>query len=77
NAVRCRPVNNATPTTMQIKLCRPFIFWEIEHLKPEYVILLGYTAAKSVLGPGIAKKSLGLLRGREWSFEEIMKQWQK
>lgn len=75
NAVRCRPRNNATPTATQLKACRPFILYEIEHYKPKYVILLGKTAAKSVLGK-IAKGSLGLLRGREWSFEEIMKQWQ-
>ena len=70
NAVRCRPINNATPTTAQIKACRPFILWEIEHYKPEYVVLLGKSAAKSVLGK-IAKGSLGLLRGRDFTIEGI------
>lgn len=50
NAVRCRPVENATPTTKQIALCKEFLLGDIEASPAEIIVLLGNTALKSIIG---------------------------
>lgn len=50
NAIRCRPKDNKTPSSEQIKCCRPALFDEIHKLKPESILLFGASAAESVLG---------------------------
>ena len=40
------------PDAKQIKACRPWLLAELELLRPEALVLLGATAAKSLLGSG-------------------------
>jgi len=40
-----------SPKTVEIRACAPWLRAEIERVKPRVLILLGATAAKSVLGP--------------------------
>jgi DNA polymerase len=39
------------PTAGQVSACRPWLVAEIEALDPELLVLLGATAARSVMGP--------------------------
>lgn len=56
NAVRCRPPNNAQPTTKQIRYCQPFLLEEIERYNPRMIVMLGNVPLVSVLGEsGITK----------------------
>lgn len=50
NVVRCRPPNNATPSTKQIKACLPKLLADIDYYNPALIILLGNTPLKAVLG---------------------------
>lgn len=50
NAIRCRPPNNADPTTKQLLACWPHLEAEIEAVAPERIILAGGAALRSVLG---------------------------
>jgi uracil-DNA glycosylase family 4 len=50
NAVICRPVNNAVPTDEQINCCRPNLLGAIQELNPNVVIVLGASAAHSLIG---------------------------
>ena len=50
NAVKCRPPENRTPKAGEAKACKPYLQKEIEEVRPKFVILLGATALKSVLG---------------------------
>ena len=50
NTVRCRPPQNRTPGKDEIAACLPYLEKELSELKPEYVVTLGATAMKSVLG---------------------------
>ena len=50
NAVNCRPPNNKTPTDAKIRYCRPMVLTEIERFKPNVILCLGASAAKSVIG---------------------------
>jgi uracil-DNA glycosylase len=40
-----------TPTSGEIQACRPWLFKELEILKPEVLVCLGATASKALLGP--------------------------
>lgn len=52
NANRCRPVNNATPTSRQVKLCRPFLASDILTSRPRWILALGNNAARSIFVDG-------------------------
>jgi uracil-DNA glycosylase len=40
-----------TPTSGEVQACRPWLFKELETVKPEVLVCLGATASKSVIGP--------------------------
>jgi DNA polymerase len=40
------------PDAKQVKACNPWLRAELDHLRPEALVLLGATAAKSLLGSG-------------------------
>lgn len=50
NAVCCRPPGNRIPKPKEINCCRSRLFKEIEKFKPKLIIVLGKTAAISLLG---------------------------
>jgi len=44
NIVKCRPPNNRVPSTEEAYTCRPYLFKQIELIKPKLIITLGSTA---------------------------------
>jgi DNA polymerase len=53
---------HATPDTYEVAACHPWLEAELALLAPEVVVLLGATAAKSMLGPSFrVTKSRGVL----------------
>lgn len=66
NIIPWRPPGNRQPTSGEINLCLPFVEKHIELVQPEFLILVGGTAAKSVLQStdGIMK-----LRGKWLSYQ--------
>jgi DNA polymerase len=61
NIVKCRPPANRTPEPEEAHTCSPFLFRQIDVVRPEVVVALGATAATYLMG---AKSPLGALRGR-------------
>jgi len=53
NTVMCRPPGNRVPTPEERAACRPFFTAKMAHIRPDLVVLLGATAAQSILGPDI------------------------
>ena len=49
NVVKCRPLDNRTPTASEAKICKSYLDEEIARVKPEYVVTLGALASKTVL----------------------------
>lgn len=64
NAVRCHPVNNRTPTDIEIESCRGFVFQDVRETKPNVVILLGGTALECWLGHRWPEPLKGISRWR-------------
>jgi uracil-DNA glycosylase family 4 len=48
NTVTCRPPDNRTPTTKEIKICSQFLHLEIASLKPSLIVPLGAVALKVI-----------------------------
>jgi DNA polymerase len=65
NVVKCRPPQNRTPEPEEANTCSPFLFRQIDVVRPEVIVALGATAATYLLGQ---RQPLAGLRGRIHSF---------
>ena len=65
NVVKCRPPQNRTPEPEEANTCSPFLFRQIDVIRPEVIVALGATAATYLLGQ---RQPLAGLRGRVHSF---------
>ncbi len=61
NIVKCRPPGNRTPEPDEANTCSPFLFRQIDVVRPQVLVALGATAATYLLG---ARQPLAGLRGR-------------
>ncbi len=65
NVVKCRPPGNRAPEPDEANTCTPFLFRQIDVLRPQVLVALGATAATYLLG---ARQPLAGLRGRVHAF---------
>ena len=74
NIVKCRPPSNRTPEEDEIAACSPFLFRQIESIRPRVICCLGAVAAQTVLG---TKTAVGKLRGRFHDYRgiQVMPTW--
>jgi uracil-DNA glycosylase len=49
NAVKCRPPGNRNPNTNEIATCSPFLFKQLDILKPRLIVTMGNVATKTLL----------------------------
>ena len=68
NIVKCRPPENRLPQYDEIAACLPFLYRQIELVKPKAILAMGGTAAQSLLN---TKQSLGSLRNQIHRFRGI------
>jgi uracil-DNA glycosylase len=61
NVVKCRPPGNRTPEPDEANTCVPFLFQQIDVIRPEVIVALGATASTYLLGQ---RQPLAGLRGR-------------
>jgi DNA polymerase len=61
NVVKCRPPGNRTPELDEGNTCSPFLFRQIDVVRPQVLVALGATAATYLLG---TRQPLAGLRGR-------------
>lgn len=61
NVLKTRPPGNATPTSREADLCRPYLIDQVRILKPEVIVTLGLPASRTILR---SEESMGRLRGR-------------
>ena len=65
NVVKCRPPGNRTPEPDEANTCSPFLFRQIDVVRPQVLVALGATAATYLLGQ---RQPLAGLRGRIHAF---------
>ena len=65
NIVKCRPPGNRVPEKDEIDACSPFLYRQIESIKPRLVCCLGAPAARTLLG---IKEGITKVRGQFFNF---------
>lgn len=68
NIVKCRPPENRVPQFDEISSCLPYLWRQIELVRPKVILAMGGTAAQSLLD---AKQALGAMRNRVHRFRGI------
>jgi DNA polymerase len=61
NVLKCRPPNNRDPRPDEVETCSPFLWRQIDAIRPTVICALGAHAARSLLG---TETAIGSLRGR-------------
>lgn len=60
NIVKSRPPGNRTPEQSEVDACIPYLYKQLDLIRPRFVLALGLTAAKSLLN---TSKPMKVLRG--------------
>lgn len=68
NILKCRPPNNRDPSEEESRLCKPYLWRQIELIKPAVICALGRVAGQNLLE---TKASLGTLRDGEHYCNDI------
>ena len=65
NVIKCRPPENRNPEPDEIEQCEPFLFKQIDSIRPKVIVALGSFAAKTLLK---TQDSISRLRGRVYDY---------
>jgi DNA polymerase len=65
NVVKCRPPGNRKPQQDEMDACVPYLYRQLDVIRPRVILAMGNTAAETLLN---TKQTLGSLRGRVHQF---------
>jgi uracil-DNA glycosylase family 4 len=65
NVIKCRPPDNRNPEPDEVEKCEPFLFRQIDTIKPKVIVALGTFAARSLLK---TDAPISRLRGRVYDY---------
>jgi uracil-DNA glycosylase len=68
NTIKCRPPGNRTPTVEEMRNCSEYLQRQLELVRPKYLVCLGGSATKALLGTSL---SLLRLRGKFHDYHGI------
>ncbi len=68
NILKCRPPNNRDPLPSEVETCMPYLYKQIELIKPKVILCLGRVAATNLFGK---KYTLTQMRGKVYDVEGI------
>ena len=69
NVIKCRPPQNRNPEPDEVVQCEPFLFRQIETIKPKVIVALGKFAAQSLLK---TTEPITRIRGREYKYRNAI-----
>jgi DNA polymerase len=65
NVIKCRPPENRNPEPDEVAACEPFLFRQVETIKPKVIVALGTFAAQALLK---TTDPISRLRGRVYNY---------
>jgi uracil-DNA glycosylase family 4 len=65
NVIKCRPPENRNPEPDEVETCEPFLFQQIDTIKPKVIVALGTFAARALLR---TLDPISRLRGRVYDY---------
>jgi uracil-DNA glycosylase family 4 len=69
NVIKCRPPGNRNPEPDEVEQCEPFLFRQIDTIKPKVIVALGKFAAQSLLR---TSDPITRIRGREYKYRDAI-----
>ena len=69
NVIKCRPPQNRNPEWDEVGACEPFLFRQIEVIKPKVIVALGKFAAQALLR---TEEPISKLRGRRFDYRGVI-----
>ena len=69
NVIKCRPPGNRNPEPDEVEQCEPFLFRQIDLIKPKVIVALGKFAAQSLLR---TTEPITRIRGREYQYRDAI-----
>ena len=69
NVIKCRPPQNRNPEPDEVEQCEPFLFRQIDIVKPKVIVALGKFAAQCLLK---STDPITRIRGREYSYRDAI-----
>ena len=69
NVIKCRPPGNRNPEPDEVEQCEPFLFRQIDVIKPKVIVTLGKFAAQSLLR---TDEPITRIRGREFAYRDAV-----
>jgi uracil-DNA glycosylase family 4 len=69
NVIKCRPPGNRNPEPDEVEQCEPFLFRQIDTIKPRVIVALGKFAAQCLLK---TETPISRLRGQEFAYREAI-----
>ena len=67
--IKCRPPGNRNPEPDEMAQCEPFVFRQIDTIKPKVIVALGKFAAQSLLR---TTEPITKMRGREYPYRDAI-----
>jgi DNA polymerase len=68
NVIKCRPPQNRNPEHDEVDTCEPFLFRQIDTIKPKVIVALGTFAARALLR---TLDPISRLRGRVYDYRGV------
>lgn len=65
NVIKCRPPENRNPDPDEVRTCEPFLFAQIDAIKPKVIVALGTFAARTLLR---TEDPISRLRGKIYDY---------
>lgn len=65
NVIKCRPPENRNPEQDEVETCEPFLFRQVDVIKPKVIVALGTFAARALLR---TLDPISRLRGRVYEY---------
>ncbi|HEV2496055.1 MAG TPA: uracil-DNA glycosylase [Terriglobia bacterium] len=65
NVVKCRPPGNRTPERDEVEACSPFLFRQLQAIRPRLICCLGAPAVRTLLG---VKEGMLKIRGHFYDY---------
>ena len=69
NVIKCRPPQNRNPEPDEVEQCEPFLFRQIDIIKPKVIVALGKFAAQCLLR---TTDPITRIRGREFKYRDAI-----
>src|SRR5437016_5071413 len=69
NVIKCRPPGNRNPEPDEVEQCEPFLFRQIDNVKPKVIVALGKFAAQCLLQ---TTDPITRIRGREFKYRDAI-----